>query len=96
MAESKKTSKKSTKKKSPKPSSKKVTIYSTKTCPFCQKTKEFLKENNIKFTNKDVSSKKNAEEMRKKSGQSGVPVIVVGDEVIVGFDKSKLKKALRI
>ena len=76
---------------------KKVIVYSTPTCPWCQKTKEFLKANKIPFTNKDVSkNKKNADEMMKKSGQMGVPVTVVGDNVIVGFNQGKLKRAIGI
>jgi len=88
----KKTSVKKTKAKAGK---KKVVIYSTPTCQWCAKTKEFFKANKVSFTNKDVSkSKKNADEMMKKSGQMGVPVTVVGDKVIVGYNESKLRKAL--
>lgn len=73
----------------------KVIIYSTKTCPWCKKTKEFLKANKIPFTNKDVgSSSKNSEEMFKKSGQQGVPVTDIGGKIIIGFNEGKLKKAL--
>ena len=74
----------------------KVIIYSTKTCPWCIKVKEFLKENKIPFTNKDISNKKNADEMFKKSSQQSIPVIDINGKIIVGFDKSKLKKALKI
>ena len=73
----------------------KVIIYSTKTCPWCKKTKEFFKKNNIKYTEKDVSkSRKNADEMIKKSGQSGVPVVNINGEIIIGFNEGKLKKSL--
>jgi len=92
MVAKKKTSKKAVKK-----TSKKVVIYSTKDCPWCKKTKEFLRANKIPFTNKDVgSNKKNAAEMMKKSGQMGVPVVVVGDKVIVGYNESKLRSVLGI
>ncbi len=75
----------------------KVIVYSTKTCPWCKKTKEFLKTNKIPFTNKDVgSSKKNAQEMIKKSGQQGVPVVDIGGKMIVGFNEGKIKSALKI
>ncbi|MBT4376963.1 NrdH-redoxin [archaeon] len=74
-----------------------VTIYSTPTCPWCKRTKEFLKENKIKFKDFDVSSnKKAAEEMQKKSNQMGVPVMDIDGEIIIGFDESKIKKALKI
>jgi glutaredoxin 3 len=76
---------------------KNVTIYSTPTCHFCHAAKEFFKENNIKFTDYDVSNdaeKRN--EMVEKSGQMGVPVIFVDEEMTVGFDEGKLKGLLGI
>ena len=76
---------------------KNVTIYSTPTCHFCHAAKEFFKENNIAFTDYDVSSDTEKQaEMVQKSGQMGVPVIVVGDETVVGFDENKLKVALGV
>jgi len=76
---------------------KKVTLYSTPTCQWCAKTKEFFKKNKVSFTNKDVSkNKKNADEMIKKSGQMGVPVIDINGRIIVGYDEGKLKKVLGI
>ena len=75
----------------------KVIVYSTQTCPWCKKVKEFLKANKIPFTTKDVGTNtKDAQEMIKKSGQQGVPVIDINGEIIVGFNESKLKKALGI
>ena len=74
-----------------------VKIYSTPTCPWCIRTKQFLKENNIDFQNMDVSSDKQAaDEMMKKTGQMGVPVIDIEGEIIVGFDKERIKQALGI
>lgn len=74
---------------------KKVKVYSTKTCPWCIKVKEFLKEKNVKFENIDVGDdKKAAEEMVEKSGQMGVPVTDIGGKIIVGFDKDAIEKAL--
>jgi len=76
---------------------KSVTIYSTPTCHFCHAAKEFFKENNIKFTDHDVSSdSEKRQEMIQKSGQMGVPVIFVDDEMIVGFDESKIKSLLSV
>jgi len=76
---------------------KNVIIYSTPTCPWCARTKQFLKENNITFQDSDVSSNQQAaEEMVKKSGQMGVPVLDIDGEIIVGFDKEKIKAALGI
>jgi glutaredoxin 3 len=75
----------------------KVTVYSTPTCPWCNKTKEFLKKNKIDFKNVDVAAdQKAAQDMIKRSGQAGVPVIEIEGEMIVGFQEDKLKKALKI
>ena len=75
----------------------KVTVYSTPTCPWCHKAKDFLKENNVPFQDVNVAAnQKAAEEMIEKSGQMGVPVIDIDGTVIVGFDKNAIKKALKI
>jgi len=75
----------------------KVKVYSTQTCPWCYKLKDWLKENKIKFEDIDVSKdNKAAQEMIKKSGQMSVPVTEIDDEIIIGFDVEKLKKILKI
>lgn len=72
-----------------------VKIYTTKTCPWCKKTKGFLKQNKIKYTEIDVSAnQKAAQEMMKKSGQMGVPVLDINGKIIVGFDPEGIKKAV--
>ena len=74
-----------------------VTIYSTPTCHFCQMSKEFLKEKGITYTEYDVAHDlEKRQEMIQKSGQMGVPVIFVGDEMIIGFDKERLMSTLGI
>ncbi len=74
---------------------KKVTVYSTPTCHFCGLAKEYFKANNVTFESYDVlSDLEKRAEMQEKSGQMGVPVIVIDDEVIVGFDKPKVAQAL--
>ncbi len=76
---------------------KKVVVYSTPTCSWCMRVKQFLAENNIPFENYDVSADQaKAEEMIQKSGQMGVPVLDIDGEIIVGFDKEKIKQALGI
>jgi len=76
---------------------KKVTVYSTPTCPFCIRAKQFLKDNNIQYADIDVSSDQiKAQEMIERSGQMGVPVIDVEGTIVVGFDKDKIKEALGI
>lgn len=74
---------------------KKVNIYSTPSCPYCVRVKQFLKENAVIFEDIDVSmNQEAAQEMIKRSGQMGVPVIDINGEIIVGFDKEKIKRAL--
>lgn len=73
---------------------KSVTIYSTPTCHFCQLAKAFFAENNISYTEHDVAADlEKRQEMVDKSGQMGVPVIFIGDEMIIGFDKEKIAAA---
>ena len=77
--------------------SKTVKVYSTATCPYCTRAKEFLKDNDIKFENIDVGENPDkAQEMIDKSGQMGVPVLEIDKEIVVGFDKDKIKKILGI
>ena len=74
-----------------------VKIYTTTLCPYCKMAKEFLKENNIEFEEINVGNDpKAAQEMIEKSGQTGVPVIDINGEIIVGFNREKIKKALKI
>jgi glutaredoxin 3 len=76
---------------------KNVTIYSTPTCHFCQMTKDFLKEKGIDFTEHNVAQDlEKRQEMIQKSGQMGVPVIYIGDELIIGFDKERLATTLGV
>jgi glutaredoxin-like YruB-family protein len=74
---------------------KNIKVYSTPTCPWCIRAKQFLKENNIVYEDIDVSANKAAaEEMVQKSGQMGVPVLDIEGEIIVGFDKERIKASL--
>ena len=76
---------------------KNVKVYSTSTCPWCIRAKQFLKENNIEFQNLDVSdNQRAADEMMAKTGQMGVPVLDIDGEIIVGFDKEKIRQLLGI
>jgi len=76
---------------------KSVKIYSTSTCSYCIRLKEFLKSNNIEFEAIDVGvDQDKAQEMMDKSGQMGVPVIDIDGEIIVGFDKDRISKSLGI
>lgn len=74
-----------------------VTIYSTPTCHFCHMAKDYLTEKNIAFTDYNVATDlEKRQEMMQKSGQMGVPVIYIGDEMIIGFDKPKIASLLGI
>jgi len=76
---------------------KNVKVYSTPTCPWCIRAKQFLKDNSIEFENIDVSSDHaKADEMVKKTGQMGVPVFDIEGTIIIGFDRDKIKQALGI
>lgn len=76
---------------------KNVTIYSTPTCGYCKAAKAFFKEHNVKYTEHDVAAdREKAQEMLSKSGQMGVPVIVIGDELVVGFDEPRVRELLEI
>ena len=74
-----------------------VTIYSTPTCHFCHMAKEFFTEKGVEFTAYDVASDATKrQEMIQMTGQLGVPVIVIGDDVMVGFDRGRLAQKLGI
>ncbi|MFA6273197.1 MAG: glutaredoxin domain-containing protein [Candidatus Paceibacterota bacterium] len=76
---------------------KKVTIYSTASCMYCKLAKDFFNEHNIKYEEFDVGNDlEKRREMVEKSDQMGVPVIQVGDEIIVGFNKALLLDLLKI
>ena len=69
-----------------------VKVYSTPTCPWCKRTKQFLDDNKISYQNFDVASDKAArDDMITKSGQMGVPVIDIDGEITVGFDEPWLR-----
>jgi len=74
-----------------------VKVYSTPTCPYCVRAKEYLKQKNIEFENIDVSNDQKAvEEMVNMTGQMGVPVIVIDGTPVVGFNKAKIDSLLNI
>lgn len=75
----------------------KIKIYSTPTCPYCVTLKEFLKEKHIEFEDLNVAEDAQVrEEMISKSSQMGVPVLDIDGEIIIGFDKEKISKLLKI
>ena len=74
-----------------------VKVYTTSSCPWCKRLKDFLRTNHVVFEEIDVGDNPGgAQEMMKASKQMGVPVTVVADKVIVGFDETELKIALEL
>lgn len=74
---------------------KNVTIYSTPTCHYCNMAKEYFDANGVKYQTFDVSQdQEKRKEMMEKSGQLGVPVILIDEDVVVGFNKPKLTRLL--
>ncbi len=72
-----------------------VIVYSTPVCPWCVKAKEYLESKGVSFTEKDVSTDREAAmEMIQKSGQRGVPVLDINGRIIVGFDREAIDSAL--
>lgn len=75
---------------------KKVTVYHADWCSWCHKLMDFLDENKIEYTSKNVDVNENAEESMSVSGQGGIPVTVIDGEVVIGFDVNRLKELLEI
>lgn len=73
-----------------------VTVYSTPQCTFCKQVKKYFQEQRVPFRDYDVSrDQRRAEEMFRKSGQMGVPVLDIHGKVLVGFDKAQIDQALK-
>jgi glutaredoxin 3 len=73
----------------------KIKVYSTPTCPYCKLAEMYLKKQGVEFDHIDVSVDEDAaREMIAKSGQTGVPVIEINGEIIIGFNKPEIDRAL--
>ncbi len=73
-----------------------VKIYTTPSCSYCNIAKKYFRENRVPFTEFDVSrDQRRADEMVRKSGQMGVPVIDINGKVIVGFNQPEIEKSLK-
>lgn len=76
---------------------KEVLIYSTPVCVYCKMAKDFFNTHGVKYTEISVAGdKEKLAEMIDKSGQRGVPVIQIGEEIVIGFDEEVIKQALGI
>ena len=75
----------------------KVIVFSTPTCSFCNAAKRYFREKNIRFTDVDVSrDERAARDMQRRTGQMGVPVILINNKPIVGFDKPRIMQMLNL
>lgn len=75
----------------------KIKIYTTPTCPYCRKAKEYFRSLGLEFKEVDVTKNPREDElMVKKTGQMGVPVIEIGNKIVIGFDKAKIDRILGI
>ncbi len=76
---------------------KKVKIYSTPTCTYCVILKKYLDEKGVEYEDIDVSQdEEEQKKMIEKTGQMGVPVVEIGDEIIIGFDRKKIDELLKL
>ena len=73
-----------------------VKVYTTPTCPWCRRAKDFLSRHNIPFEEIDVRDPSRAEELINLTGQTAVPVLDINGKLIVGFDEVEIKNALGI
>ncbi|NMB34412.1 MAG: glutaredoxin family protein [Clostridium sp.] len=68
-----------------------IKVYSTPTCPYCTMVKQYLDSKKVEYKEYDVSKDREAAaEMVEKSGQRGVPVVEIGEDIVIGFDKKKI------
>lgn len=72
-----------------------ITIYTTPSCPYCNAAKDYFDENGVRYTAYDVSqNREKAVEMIKRSGQRGTPVIDIDGDIVIGFNKEKIKSLI--
>jgi glutaredoxin len=75
---------------------KKVIVYWAEWCPYCHHVMDFLKKNKVDFEARDVEKGNNAEECMKRSGQAGIPVTLIDNQVVIGYDEKKLRELLSL
>ena len=75
----------------------KVIMFSTPTCSYCNVAKRYFRDKKVKFRDVDVSrDQRAATDMQRRTGQTGVPVIMINNKPIIGFDKPKINQLLGI
>jgi glutaredoxin 3 len=76
---------------------KRVIVFTTPTCTYCNAVKRYLRQQKIRFREVDVSRDAAAQrDMVRRSGQMGVPVVDIGGRVVVGFDRPKIDSLLEL
>jgi glutaredoxin 3 len=81
----------------PKKKQKRVIVFSTPTCTYCNQAKRYLRERGVRFRDVDVSKDADAaRDLVRRSGQQGVPVFDVGGRIIVGFNRPEIDKLLEL
>jgi glutaredoxin 3 len=75
----------------------KVIVFSTPTCPHCRSAKRYLQKKGVSFTDVDVSrDQRAARDMVRRSGQQGVPQILIDGKLVVGFNRRKIDRLLKM
>ena len=75
----------------------KVIVFSTPSCPWCSRVKQYLRSKNIVFKDVNVAvDQVAAQEMVRRSGQQGVPQLWIDNKVVVGFDQNKINQYLSL
>lgn len=73
---------------------KKTVVYTSSTCPYCTLAKDYLNEKGVEFDERNISTSREAREELMAKGHTGVPVIIIDNEEIVGFDKARIDTLL--
>jgi glutaredoxin 3 len=73
----------------------KIEIYTSNDCHFCHEAKDYFKSNNLEFTEHNVSNDVNARKFLMKKGVMSVPFIIIDDNELIGFDKSKVEAIVK-
>lgn len=71
-----------------------ITIYTSSTCPYCTLAKDYLNEKGVEYDERNISTSREAREELMAKGHTGVPVVIIDNEEIVGFDKARIDALL--
>ena len=75
---------------------KKIEIYTSETCSYCHAAKDYFRQNNISFTEYNITKDIQARSKLMRKGYKSVPLIIIGSEEVSGFDKEKLSNILKL